>query len=68
MATPYHQTMAAAFEDELQKIAAEKISMSGHAAKTLGLLGAGALGAEFIRRAERDRRMGRAVRMQNQGY
>lgn len=63
MATTYHETMVAAFEDELQKIA-----MSGHTAKTLGLLGAGAIGAEFLHRAERDRRMGRAVRMQQNGY
>jgi lactate dehydrogenase-like 2-hydroxyacid dehydrogenase len=62
MANPYYETMAAAFEDEL-----EKIAMTSSTAKTIGLIGAGAIGAETIRRAEKDRRMGRMMRLQ-QGY
>lgn len=68
MATPYQEAMAAAFEDELQKIAQDKAAMSPHTMKTLGLLGAGALGAETLRRAERDRRMGKAMRVQQGSY
>jgi phosphoglycerate dehydrogenase-like enzyme len=64
MANPYAQAMAAAFEDELVKIAQEKVALSPEAMKTIGLVGAGAVGAEMLRRAERDRRMGRAMRMQ----
>ncbi len=69
MANPLHEAIAAAFEDELQKLAAEKLSMSPQAAKALGLVGAGAVGTEVLHRAERDRRMGRAIRLQqNNGY
>lgn len=63
MANHYHEAMAAAFEDEL-----EKIAISKDTAKTIGLVGAGAVGTEVVRRAERDRRMGRAVRIQNGAY
>lgn len=67
MTTQYQEIMAAAFEDELEKLAQEKTSMSHATMKTVGLVGAGAVGAETLRRAERDRRTGRMVRMQ-QGY
>lgn len=59
----YEDAIINAFEDELQKIAV----MKKEHLKTLGLVGAGAIGAESIRRAENDRRMGRAMRLQ-QGY
>ena len=61
--------MAAAFQDELEKIAQEK-----RAADTKSLLvpgiAVGALGTMALQRAHRDWRMGRAVRLQNQaqGY
>ena len=64
MSNPYQEKLAAAFEDELRKIAQQKLAISH---KTLGLLGAGAIGAEILRRANDDRRMGRAMRMQ-QGF
>lgn len=60
--------MAAAFEDELIKIAQEKEAMEPATMKAIGLVGAGALGAEALRRAERDRRMGRAMRIQQGSY
>lgn len=63
------ERIALAFEDEMRKIAQTKQALSVGTAKTLGLLGAGAVGAEALRRAERDRRLGRTVRMQQgQGY
>ena len=68
MSPNYAQTMAEAFEDELKKIAEAKIAgLTPSQMKTLGLVGAGALGFETIRRANQDRRMGRVMRMQ-QGY
>lgn len=61
----YAEVMAIAFEDELRKIAEAKIAAGNFVnAKNVGLVGAGALGYEALRRAERDRRMGRAVRLQ----
>lgn len=68
MANPYQERMAAAFEDELVKIAQEKAAMEPATLKMLGLVGAGALGSELLRRAERDRRMGRAMRLQQGAY
>ena len=68
MANPYQERMAAAFEDELVKIAEEKMAMSPETMKMLGLVGAGAIGTEFLRRAERDRKMGRAMRLQQGSY
>lgn len=73
MSTPhnnYAEVMAAAFEDELRKIAEAKVpnTIKAPSAKTLGLIGAGAIGYEALRRAERDRRMGRMMRIQNQVY
>jgi hypothetical protein len=64
----YAEIMAAAFEDEMQKIAAEKVAaLSPQAAKTLGTAGAAVLGWEALRKANQDRKMGRAMRLQ-QGY
>lgn len=68
MPQSYQEKMAAAFEDELIKIAKQKAAMSPEAMKAIGLVGAGALGAEFLRRADRDRRMGKAMRMQQGSY
>lgn len=63
--------MANAFQDELQKIEAEKCAAAAPASNMLvpGLV-AGALGTMMVQRAHRDWRMGRAMRMQNQvqGY
>ncbi len=64
----YAAAMAAGFEDEMQKIAQVKAAaLSPDALKTIALVGGAALGYEALRRANHDRRMGRAVRMQ-QGY
>lgn len=68
MPNPYQERMAAAFQDELVKIAQEKAAKLSPATwKLLGVAGAGALGYEAVRRANQDRRMGRAMRIQ-QGY
>lgn len=65
----YAQAMAEAFEDELRKIANVKANNGVMPSnKTLALVGAGAVGYEALRRAERDRRMGRAMRIQQQSY
>lgn len=69
MPNPYQQTIADAFADELQKIAQQKLAkLSPEAWKALGLAGAGALGYEALRRANSDRRMGRAMRVQQGGF
>ena len=70
MPTSYEEAMAAAFEDEMQKIAESKVSaMTPQTMKALGLVGAGALGYETIRKANQDRKIGRTVRLQQQqGY
>lgn len=71
------EKIAAAFQDELKKIAAEKMANAAAAVakevikKPSTLLpGAalGALGTLGLQRAHRDWRMGRAMRMQNQQY
>lgn len=67
MPNNYLEVLTSAFEDELVKIAKQKIAVSANTLKTLGLMGAGAIGVETIRRANQDRRMGRAMRIQ-QGY
>ncbi len=59
------EKMAAAFEDELRKIAAAKAP--GSKLLVPGLV-AGSLGTLALQRAHRDWRMGRAMRMQNQSY
>lgn len=68
MPNQYQEVMAGAFVDELQKIARQKVAMSHTTAKTLGLVGAGAVGWEAVTRANNDRRLGRQMRLQQQGY
>jgi hypothetical protein len=68
--TQYEQIMAVAFADELMKIkSAEAASgkLSPTTLKTVGLLGAGALGYHTVSQANNDRKMGRQMRLQ-QGY
>jgi hypothetical protein len=64
------EIMAAAFQDELQKIAASKAGIAGLAEGAVGkaLLPAavGIAGYETLRRANQDRKMGRAMRVQQQ--
>jgi hypothetical protein len=65
---PYFiDVMASAFEMELQKIAAHKHASGLLSAKTLVPAAVGILGYEALRRANKDRKIGRAVRMQGQG-
>jgi len=65
----YAQAIAQAFEDEMRKIAeAKKEAMKASTLKTIGLLGAGAVGMEALHRANRDRQMGRAMRIQQGSY
>ena len=59
--------LAAAFQDELVKIASEKQKRAG-AGKVLLPMVAGAAGFELLRRANQDRRMGRAMRAQQGSY
>ena len=59
--------MCTSFEDELQKIAQAKQAASGKALLGLGA-GAGILGYEVLRRANEDRKLGRSVRKQQQGF
>ena len=67
----FAEKMAQAFQDELQKIANEKAAAAPPAggSKMLvpGLI-AGSLGTIALQRAHKDWRMGRAMRVQNQGY
>lgn len=58
--------MAAAFEDELVKIASAKVQGKGLGRK-LAPVAAGIVGYETLRRAEHDRRLGRQIRKQQQG-
>ena len=70
MPTPYHTVIVEAFEDELKKIAEAK-GLAGLVAKNkknLGIAAAGAVGYEGLRRANEDRKVGRMVRRQNQGF
>ncbi len=53
------KVMGDAFQDELQKIAAEK-----KAGKVLPVLVAGGVGWEALRRANEDRKLGRQIRKQ----
>lgn len=64
----YQEVMAGAFADELQKIARQKVAMSAGTAKALGLVGVGAVGWGALTRANDDRRLGRQMRLQQQGY
>jgi len=59
------ERMTVSFEDELVKIATCKLKVAGAAGyKTMGLLGAGALGFHLLSKVNRDRRLGRQLRMQ----
>jgi hypothetical protein len=67
MPSPYQQAIADAFQDELQKIAEVRSGkLSATTVKTLGLVGAGALGYRAVSQANQDRRMGKAMRVQQQ--
>ncbi len=71
MLSPYQEIMAAAFQDELMKIKnaeARAGKLSPTTLKTVGLIGAGALGYRTASQANQDRRMGRAMRLQQQNY
>lgn len=64
----YQEAVAAAFQDELMKIAEAKAGkLSPTTLKTIGLIGAGAVGYKTVSQANQDRRMGRTMRLQ-QGY
>jgi hypothetical protein len=68
---PYFvDVMAEAFNNELQKIAAAKHASGLLSAKILVPAAVGALGFEALRRANKDRKMGRMMRAQggSQGY
>jgi hypothetical protein len=71
------EKMAAAFHDELKKLAAEKhanaaVETAKAVTKKPNVLlpgvAVGALGTLALQRAHRDWKMGRAMRMQNQSY
>jgi len=59
--------MASAFENELQKIAAVKHASGLLSAKILVPAAIGIAGYETLRRANKDRKLGRSMRMQGQG-
>jgi hypothetical protein len=53
--------------EKATEIEAEKTSEMGNSAlKALGLVGLGAAGAHYLRKANDDRRLGRQIRLQNQ--
>ena len=62
--------MASAFQDELEKIAVarEALGFVAKHKKPIGLMVGGAVGYEGLRRANQDRRMGRAMRRQQQQF
>lgn len=68
MANSYEDVLSAAFEDELTKIAKDKLSALTPFQKALGLMAAGGVAYETVRRSNQDRRMGRAMRLQQSGY
>lgn len=71
MLSPYQEAIAAAFQDELMKIKSAEVSsgkLSPTTLKTVGLLGAGALGYHTMTQANQDRKTGRTVRLQQQNY
>lgn len=67
MSQTYEDILASAFENELTKIAKSKLSSLTPIQKAIGLMAAGGITYETIRRANEDRRMGRTMRLQ-QGY
>jgi hypothetical protein len=68
MPQTYEDVLASAFEDELTKLAQDKLSALTPLQKALGLMAAGGVAYETARRANSDRRMGRVMRLQNQGF
>ncbi len=69
MIDQYREAIAAAFQDELMKIAdASGGKLSPTTLKTLGLVGAGAMGYRTVSQANQDRRLGRTMRLQQQNY
>lgn len=64
----YFTKMTCACMDEITKIAQVKRAGVGSKAKMIGLLGGGGALALLAERANRDRRMGRQMRMQQGGY
>ena len=69
MSRHYLETIAAAFQDELMKMAeASGGKLSPTTLKTLGLIGAGAVGYKTVSQANQDRRLGRGMRLQQQTY
>ena len=68
MPQTYEDVLASAFEDELTKIAKDKLSSLTPMQKAIGLMAAGGVTYEALRRANQDRRMGRAMRMQQGVY
>jgi hypothetical protein len=71
MPSPYQETIAAAFQDELMKIKSAEATggkLSPTTLKTIGLIGAGAMGYKTVSQANDDRRMGRTMRLQQQNY
>ncbi len=69
MPNRYQEVVAAAFQDEIMKIAeARGGKLSPTTLKTLGLVGAGAVGYRTVSQANQDRRLGRTMRLQQQNY
>lgn len=71
MPSPYEQAIATAFADELMKIKSAEAGngkLSPTTLKTIGLMGAGALGFHTVSQANSDRKLGRTMRLQQQGY
>ena len=70
----YDDTLTAAFQDELIKIAQIRLASATQTTgikpshKFLGAAVAGGLAYESLRRANQDRRMGRTMRLQQQGF
>lgn len=69
MSSRYQEVIAAAFQDEIMKLAeAGGGKLSPTTLKTLGLVGAGAVGYRTMSQANQDRRLGRTMRLQQQNY
>lgn len=68
MPQSYEDVLASAFEDELTKIAQAKLAELKPWHKVVGLMLAGGAAHESLRRANEDRRMGRAMRIQQGSF
>lgn len=67
----YQEIIATAFQDELVKIKSAEAAggkLSPTTLKTIGLLGAGAMGYHTVTQANQDRKIGRTMRLQQQNY